>query len=351
MLFQAPRYHNELIDRYLKKLSHQLVTTDLNNVLIHLRREYAESASSSQLSLTSFALSKDVDHEVILLRGKLVLLLHTSNIYDVIEVRRKLEEIEELYFEKALIYGKVSCDCGRFVTFRLTDGLPSQLGLHEAALTILAKTLRDLVAAEAYCTHAGTGDILGPKNVRELVSNLGIPYPSALLRRNGRRRLQTPPGTSVSPVAREAKRTELLNMLIKMSLEQSTMDSSASAQQRAAHIIETQAIRISAEQILPSIPNDWPLPFMESFLIRSMRRSFHERYEGKLIKALLQGQMTEMSLRYFDVTEALGGTLAEEANGDNDERDKGDAADNEKDGEVFYMEKEQGYDEKTVDLL
>lgn len=44
------------------------------------------------------------------LRGKLVLLLHASNTYDVQAVKQRLEmdELEELFFEKAIVYGKVS---------------------------------------------------------------------------------------------------------------------------------------------------------------------------------------------------------------------------------------------------
>lgn len=134
-------------------------------------------------------------------------------------------------------------------------------------------------------------------------------------------------------------------MLINISLEQSNADASVAAQERAAHIIETQAIRISAKQILPSIPDNWPLPLMESFLIRSMRRNLHERYEEKLIKALLQGQMTDLSLRYYDIVEKLGGTLAEEASDDEG------AEPDEKTSEIVYLEKQADLDEKAVELL
>lgn len=76
------------------------------------------------------------------------------------------------------------------------------------------------------------------------------------------------------------------------------------ARQGAAHTIETQAIRINASEILPSIPDDWPLPLMESFIVRDLRRSLHRGYERKLTKAILQGKALDASLEYWDVMTA-----------------------------------------------
>lgn len=166
---------------------------------------------------------------------------------------------------------------------------------------------------------------------------------------------------AIVPVAeREAKRKELLNLLIKISLEQSAKaTASTRAQERAAHIIETQAIRISAKEILPSIPNEWELSLMESFVIRSMRRSLHERYETKLMKALLQERTMDLSLRYYELTESLGGTLAEEEDGAGSD-DAGGEEWNEKhdgpgnDDRIVFLEKahtQMDSDEKAIDLL
>lgn len=225
-----------------------------------------------------------------------------------------------------------------------------QLGLHPEVLKLLATTLRDLVAAESYCTHAGTGDILGPKNIRELVSKLGVQPPTALLRRDGRRKQASQPALSSSE--KEVRRKELLNLLIKISLERCSVDHGASAQERAAHIIQTQAIRIDSSEILSSIPDEWPLQSMQNFFVRSFRRSLHEKYEGRLVKALLQGKDMEVSLRYFDITESLGGTLAEEASDDDEEEGSVDGAEEVEEKSVVYLEKDQNYDdEKAVDLL
>lgn len=273
------------------------------------------------------------------IRGRLILMLHGSSAYDLKRVRRQLQSTPDLMFENAILAGK--------------------LGEHGTVLSILANDLKDLASAEAYCTHAGNGDILSARNVREILQTLQIsPHPSALYRKDGRRKqaLQQQSPT-LTPAQKEEKRKELLNMLIKIQLERSSPSTaSLQDQERTAHIIETQAIRISAKEILPSIPNDWPLPLMESFLIRNMRRTLHERYERKLVKALLQSRTVDTSLKYWEITEGMGGVLAEEAddgseNGDVLAREKGPSAES---AQVVYLEKTGGAqvdDEKTVDLV
>lgn len=90
-------------------------------------------------------------------------------------------------------------------------------------------------------------------------------------------------------------------------------------------------------------------------MTRSLRRTLHARYEQKLVKALLQGQTLDVSVQWFDMVEALGGTLAEEASADGSDgwSEPGDA---EKGGngpeEVVYLDKDVNPDdEKAVDLL
>jgi hypothetical protein len=267
--------------------------------------------------------------------GKLILMLHGSVLYDVNAVLGRIVQMPELLYSKAV--------------------LAARMGQHEQVLSILAIDLKDLASAETYCTHAGNGDIMSARNVREILQALDIsPHPSALYRKDGRRKQPTQSSTSLTPHRKEEQRKNLLNLLIKIQLERSSPSTtSLREQQRTAHIIETQAIRISAKEILPSIPDDWPLPLMENFLARNMRRSLHERYETKLVKALLQSQTLDTSLRYWDMTERLGGVLAEDA--DDEDNSEGHASHSSHDADdVVYLEKtafNPKDDEKSVDLL
>lgn len=264
-------------------------------------------------------------------------MLHGSTLFDIGQVRTRLEAMPDLMFENAIVAGK--------------------LGMHEQVLSILANDLKDLASAEVYCTHAGNGDILSARNVREILQALHItPHPSALYRKDGRRKLAADITAKLSAAQKESKRKDLLNILIKIQLERSgPATASLRDQQRTAHIIETQAIRISAKEILPSIPNDWPLPLMERFLIRNMRRTLHERYERKLVKALLQSQTLDTSLQYWEITESMGGVLAEEARDDeNDGTMEVQEKALEEVNDFIHLEKTvngQDTDEKTIDIV
>lgn len=349
---QDAKYHQELIDRYFDSISRLLATSPLLHIMEALQGQYVAASNTLQMSIVAFALSQDVPFEARSLRTKLVLLLHTSNLYDLRKARNLLDTLKGLDFERAIIYAKVNLRrSARFVKRVLNDcGL--QLGVQEQTLQILATTLRDLVASEAYCSHAGTGDVLGPKNVRELLQAISLPVPSTLLRKDGRRKAACGPSPlPASPLAeKESQRRELLALLIRITLSQSATapeEQRVGEQARASHVIETQGIRLSAVEMLQSIPDEWPLALMDGFVTRSLRRSLHARYEQKLVKALLQGQMVNTSIRYFEVTEALGGTLAEEA-GDDD----GNGEELDEKGVVYLEEAPLAVtNEKAVDLF
>lgn len=309
-------------------------TEKLSTELDASRHEYATTVNTSEVSIVSYTLSRNQKSNSMGARGKLILMLHGSTLYDPEVVQDRLQAMPRLLFENAILAGR--------------------LGKHEQVLSILANDLKDLASAEAYCTHAGNGDILSARSIREILQVLQIsPYPSALYRKDGRRKQILQPNAALTAVQKEDKRKNLLNMLIKIQLEQSSpATASLRDQQRTAHIIETQAIRISAKEILPSIPDDWPLPLMENFLIRSMRLTLHERYEMKLVKALLQSQTLDASLHYWNLTERMGGVLAEEADDDDDDDEMHEKLADDSD-EVLYLEKPsavQGDDEKTIDL-
>lgn len=272
--------------------------------------------------------------------------------------------------------------------------LLAQLGMHEEALSILASTLRDMASANAYCSHAGTGDVLTPKTVREILDKLHLAFPTALFRKDGRRRQQQQHSIAgqgaLSAAAKQAQRKTLLSKLIKISLAQADsvatlpVRSSESGegeaddelarqqlreqqQRRAARTIETQAVRLNIAEILPSIPDEWPIPLMESFVTRSFRRDLHARYERKLVKGILQEQASDATLRWLKMADAWGGILAEEERADGeDDHDHDGSGDenklNEKGGdrgdeEMVYLRREgsegQGgtHDDEKTDIL
>ena len=64
-------------------------------------------------------------------------------------------------------------------------------------------------------------------------------------------------------------------------------------------------------QVISTVPPDWPLPSLSSFLTRSFRRITHQKREGELTKSIAAGQNLEVKdLTYEPIREA--GALLEE---------------------------------------
>lgn len=340
---QDSALHSELVSRFTGQLATALNDHNTCEAVHKAKGNFIEAANTTELSLHVLLKDQAIPLQLRATLAKTTLLLHSSHLYDAPQAMTQLESLKSFQFLRAIVSAKVSnLHASRFKANIAYE----QLFLHEQVLQTLATSLRDLVAAEAYCSLAGSGDILGAKAVRDLLSmkELQLPLPTALLRKDGRRK-QAPGYKAPSAADKEAQRQDLLNLLLKVTLEQSIAASDehrASEQARASHIIDAQAIRIPARKILPSIPDGWELHLMESYLIRSQRRSLHAGHEQKLIKALLQGKNIDATLRYYDLVEQLGGMLAEEADGD-------EARDAEN---VVYLEKvgEEVYDEKAVDI-
>lgn len=118
---QPAGYHDDLVSRYIDMLEQQLSDPETRSRMIGVRVEYAEHADTADETIVSFALRRAVDGgadgntaeidmsaDLTRLRAKLMLVLHGSGSYDVARVRARLEAMDELFIEKAIVYGRVS---------------------------------------------------------------------------------------------------------------------------------------------------------------------------------------------------------------------------------------------------
>lgn len=94
----------------------------------------------------------------------------------------------------------------------------------------------------------------------------------------------------------------------------------------ATKLLNAQAVNVDVQEIVPLMPNTWPLQSVSTFLARSFRRSLHHVYEGQILKQLSAGQNLQTSELAFEVF-AEAGAMIEESNEDmpkGDEDDEGD---------------------------
>jgi hypothetical protein len=142
-------------------------------------------------------------------RLQTILFLQGSPWYDVKAVAARLERIDMLTYETAIVLGRVG------LHGMVTGGFPRsdaerchtglQLGQHPRALKLLALTLKDAVSAETYCSQGG--EVLPPKIARAVVSRFRYLEPWAALGDVGRRRKGT-----ISGEVRETLVLELLKV-------------------------------------------------------------------------------------------------------------------------------------------
>ena len=123
---QPASYHDELVSRYIDMLEERLSDPELRSRLVSIREDYAEHADTAEETIVSFALGRaaeasaddgkaaegDVSADLTRLRAKLMLLLHGSGSYNVERVRARLDAMDELFIEKAIVCGRVSSRLG-----------------------------------------------------------------------------------------------------------------------------------------------------------------------------------------------------------------------------------------------
>ncbi|CEQ41527.1 SPOSA6832_03250, partial [Sporobolomyces salmonicolor] len=306
------RLHADLVKRYIGRLGELLADSAAK---AHLREQvgrlpgpdgniaapesaYTTLVSSSPSSPPSF-LSFLTSHydpnsphaHLGRVRLKAILFLSGSSKYDVQGAKADLEEMEMkglrgLTLERVIVYGKLRLD--------------------RQALALLLHTLHDLSSAESFALQSG--DPLLPADVSWTASQLNLPFKRA---RKAKREDD------------DRRKESLARLLVEMCLKRpassgsfeqeedgkDTGRSEAVTWEQIARILETQAVHLDPVEVLPLLPDNYPLGLLSSFVARSLRRSLHARQEASLLKSLALCQNLVVSERMFELQAKLGGTV------------------------------------------
>ncbi|KAG5651341.1 hypothetical protein H0H81_009029 [Sphagnurus paluster] len=287
----SPHLHTLLAHALIDELSEALSQESVSKLWRAKAASYASSRSDT--SFLSYFSSTTPDSPHKRTRLKTILFLAGSTLYDPAAIRPLFEDQKLLRMELAIIDGK--------------------LGNHRTALSTLVHDLHDATSAELYCTLGG--DLVPLKIAQSLSENnaglelwasalFGIPLKGSTLR-------PVVPTRQKSSVD-EGTKTELLKILLEVYLS----DGEASTQ-RAAHLINSQAMNLDVLDVIPLVPPNWPLHLMSSFLARTFRRTLHARHEGKIVKNISAGQNLEVKDRTWLILREEG-MIVEEAAEDDD---------------------------------
>ena len=142
-------------------------------------------------------------------RLKTILFLQGSPFFDLKNALQRLERLEALFYERAILYGRVSLFLKSPIQTFFDGPSLFQLGKHEKALKLLAVQLRDSVSAETYCTQGG--EVLPPKIAQAITAKITSLEPWATLGEIGRRRRGTIEGQL---------RQQLVSVLLKVYMKE-----------------------------------------------------------------------------------------------------------------------------------
>ncbi|KAG6833263.1 hypothetical protein H0H87_009438 [Tephrocybe sp. NHM501043] len=273
--------HDLFASACIEQLSAALAQESVSKLWRAKAASYASNRTDTSFLAYFASTTPDSPHKRT--RLKTILFLAGSGLYDAAAVRPLLLEHQKLLrLELAIVDGK--------------------LGHHREALSTLVHGLHDAASAEMYCTLGG--DLVPLRTAQTLAeNNEGLEMLAASLYGV---KLRAGAVTRQKSVVDEGTKTELLKILLEV-----YMSDGEDNAHRAAHLINSQAKNLDVLDVVPIIPQDWPLNLMSSFLARSFRRTLHARHEGKIIKTISAGQNLEVKDRTWLILREEGAVVEE----------------------------------------
>ncbi|KAI6043246.1 hypothetical protein EDC04DRAFT_774142 [Pisolithus marmoratus] len=235
---------------------------------------------------------------------------------------------------------------------RIVDGgWEKVLGLEVAVLhsklsqpSIVLRTLhslRDHVTAEVYASGGGVYGVINPRIGASAAEGCELADWAKWFAKVMEDR---------DAAVKRAKSTSLGDQppseMLKILLQVYTEDRDT---QQASRLLNSQAQNLDIPDIIPLVPESWPLHSVSSFLVRSLRRSLHAKHEGQIVKAICTGQNMEVLERSYIILQDEG-AIIEEAVEDGEDGGPGESFD-EKGGlvEKVAMQLDRG-DVHAVDV-
>ncbi|KAG6865541.1 hypothetical protein C0991_001734 [Blastosporella zonata] len=315
----SPHLHDLFAAASIEQLSTALAQESVSKLWRAKAASYASSRTDTSFLAYFASTTPDSPHKRT--RLKTIMFLAGSGLYDASVIRsRLLEHQKVLRLELAIVDGK--------------------LGHHREALSALVHDLHDATSAEMYCTLGG--DLVPPRTAQILAeNNEGLEVLTTTLYGV---KIKAGAVTRQKSVVDEGTKTELLKILLEVYMMGNGEDNA----RRSAHLINSQAKNLDVLDVLPIVPQDWPISLMTSFLARSFRRTLHAQHEGKIVKTMSAGQNLEVRDRTWLILREEGAIVEEpvEPNGSKADPQSFDEKRGEKLG--LHLTGQVGHDEMHV---
>lgn len=270
--------HRELVHSLMSKIKQALHDQREREVLQATTQEFVQGAYAESFA-AHLALHASTSRAVVY-RLKLMALLQASSVLDEELILSEVEQEPLLLYEKAILFGK-----------RRNDA---------AALKLLAVNLRDANSAETYCSQDRKPlSILVLQSIDVPDLTVYTSFVARTLKKSGG------PSTKGSQLA-------LLKTLLHVYMEEGVGNE---FQVATTHLLNTQAMHLSTQEILATVPAHWSVRTLETFLSRSLRREMHRVNEGQIQRAMALAQNLEVAETLWAKRRGLGGVIEDGSDG------------------------------------
>ncbi|KAG0260255.1 transforming growth factor, beta receptor associated protein 1 [Mortierella polycephala] len=188
-------------------------------------------------------------------------LLQSSRFYDAKDILPHVEMIQILLYEKAVLLSRIL--------------------KYEECLGILVKDIKDYQGAEIFCLNGGT--FRSPKN-------------SFKARTTGRAPLKECPDDM-------DMRRKLFMILLQEYLR---MAQDRGGMALTLRLLNSQSTYLDISEVIQLLPPVWSVEMLQQYLLRSLRKSYHEFKEIQVVKGLSLGENLRVSQELFQLYATQG---------------------------------------------
>ncbi|KAK3830887.1 MAG: vacuolar sorting protein 39 domain 2-domain-containing protein [Linnemannia elongata] len=250
---QSSTKHQELTNVFKEQQSRKLMTSgDVKSL---------ESAGIMDTFLSYLQSNSKVD-PISSYRAKLSQLLQSTPVLDANEILTKVKSIPFLRYEVALLLART----GKF----------------EESIGILVKEAKDYQGAEILCLNGGNFKSRSKATKAATTSEGAVPKVTA---------------------AELDKRRKLFMILLKEYLRLPEDDGGMNLTLR---LLDSQSSYLDISEVVQFLPEYWSVESLQEYLLRSLRRSYHDFKEIQIVKGLSLGENLRISEELFQLYETQG---------------------------------------------
>ncbi|ORZ12536.1 vacuolar sorting protein 39 domain 2-domain-containing protein [Lobosporangium transversale] len=281
---ESSEHHEMLIQMYvdnIKRLTEDMNTLSRHNEVVleftNLQKRYLLGLDGSRKSsdtttkaapvlsysstFAAFLHSHAKSDLVCSYRSKLSLLLQLSVHYTASTVLPQVEAVSHLKFEKAILLARLAC--------------------YEECIKIMVKDISDYQGTEIFCLNAGV--FRSPRRTSRGLASEG-----------------SQPKESTAEIE---KKKQLFMILLQEYLHLAQDQGMVAL---ALSLLDSQSSYLDIAEVIHMLPPVWSVELLQRYLVRSLRRSYHEFKEIQVVKGLSLGENLRISEELYQLYEAQG---------------------------------------------